>query len=1532
MKKRFKLIPLLLGGALVLSGCDNFSPNWPMKSPSPEEMSIDTPWVDYIIPATEIAFKKGETNLDLRKGDTHQFSFTVEPRDATLSALTWESDNPNVATVSNSGLLTAVGGGKANISLSSGDVKARALVTVTVPIENFVVTNNALDLDLYEEVQLNTTFSPEDTTQKGLSYEATGTGFTVSETGLVKAEAEGSGEIRVTNEALNKVEIVTVNISDKYNYISSFTLDGPDTIEVTKAGQLSYEIVGINPEVPASTLKNNSVSYAVKEGSEDLISVDANTGAFSAKEPGHATIIGSIYDERNKNTLTDEIEIEIFEVSATAISLDKTGTIELDNKDNSECQLTATYTLSDPSYEEPSRGHLEYISTDSSVAKVDDTGLITAVGLGANGSGKTTITVRDTKYNVSASVDVHTTIYAKTIQITESGPFYLDEKVVITANVNPVKTSDNLVWVYDDTTGHTFEEDGNKLTITCNNLTEPVQVHAYVGSGDNKVESNLIELTPVEREVDFEYGKVYIVGSANYKTSVSKDAGAEGSWQKAKYAYIMSDKTGHPTAKYEYKATIEFRENDLWKIRRNVTDWCDTECYTKDHEVNYKIGYYKTTVGAFAAGQMGVTADDNIIVKQPGKYDIYYAFYENENPEGWFEVYVEEHGMKLSSKSVHAKLTSPDPTVSKITASAYEGTLEAKEVDDSFISVAIDQLTGVISITPVALGETSFKVCDSVKEITVTVEIKEGSSAPSTSLYIRGSAANGWSDVSEDYVLKESEDTNNIGEILDVYLSEGDFKIANTDWSEEYGWDYDNRSTIAGKAAAKFSAGASDNNIRCNVAGYYNIYLTVNHYIFIDSVGGDDPATQSIYYVRGSAVGSWDALPANQMQTDSNPNNVAIIEGIHLDVGEFKIANADWSKEFGWDYDSRSTIIGGAKDNFAAGTSDNNIKCNVAGDYNLYLTVDNYISVELASVDPNFAITPTSATIESGESTVVTALNVTGDLAYSVTEGSASVIIDGSTATISSTNVGVNLISFSDESEADPIVFTLTVTAPVEKTRQYIETKSWFNDGGEGEHVYVYAFKEGSSPMQENKPFPGEDATWVKDLKDGKKLFYYDIAETFDTFIVSNGTYQTEDISIYSLSGDNCIYLNAEEGSSAIPVGHYPYSITLSSNAGTIESGESTNVTIDRYIGDITPVVTPTDSASVSITDDVATISSSTVGESVITFTDELGNSAVYTLTVETPSAKIRQYIETKSWFNDGGEDQHVYVYAFKEGSDPMQQNAPFPGVDATWVKDLDSDKKLFYYDISEKFDTFVVSNGTYQTEDIAISSLEGDNCIYLDADAGSSAIPVGHYDYSLKLSANSGTITTGGSTSVTFDRYIGEVTYEVSPEDSATVSITGGTATISSSTVGTSTITFTDGAGKEAVYTLTVNEAPDPSTTKMVYLQTKGFFNNGSSNQDVKVYCWNSENTSINNGWPGQSAQWVEDLHGSDEGKKIFSFEFDLTKYDSLIFVQIVDGNPVFQTVDINIASFGSDDTVYLNADNWTDASTPIPVGFYTR
>ncbi len=160
-----------------------------------------------------------------------------------------------------------------------------------------------------------------------------------------------------------------------------------------------------------------------------------------------------------------------------------------------------------------------------------------------------------------------------------------------------------------------------------------------------------------------------------------------------------------------------------------------------------------------------------------------------------------------------------------------------------------------------------------------------------------------------------------------------------------------------------------------------------------------------------------------------------------------------------------------------------------------------------------------------------------------------------------------------------------------------------------------------------------------------------------------------------------------------------------------------------------------------------------------------------------------------------------------------------------------------------------------------------------------------------------------------------------------ATVSITGGTATISSSTVGTSTITFTDGAEKEAIYTLTVNETPDLSEVKRIYFETKSFFNDGSGNQNVLAYCWNAS-THGDNVWPGVAMTWLKDL---GNGKKIFYIDINLSTYDHILFVKTVDGSPALKTADIDIAtSFVDKNTVYLTVDDWSGMDTGITVDFY--
>lgn len=314
---------------------------------------------------------------------------------------------------------------------------------------------------------------------------------------------------------------------------------------------------------------------------------------------------------------------------------------------------------------------------------------------------------------------------------------------------------------------------------------------------------------------------------------------------------------------------------------------------------------------------------------------------------------------------------------------------------------------------------------------------------------------------------------------------------------------------------------------------------------------------------------------------------------------------------------------------------------------------------------------------------------------------------------------------------------------------------------------------------------------------------------------------------------------------------------------------------------------------------------------------------------------KVSQFIETKSWFNAGGENEHVYVYAFKADSEPVVENAAFPGEEATYIRDLEDGKKLFSYDIEETFDTFVVvrvegETNSYQTVNISLASLEGDNCVYLNGDAAPSSvetkIEVGHYNYvyAFGLSSYEGEITVGGHVDVNLLNVTGEVTFEVDPENSATVVINGNVATISSETLGESSIVFADESEATATYTLTVSEAPD---SKVVYIQTKQFFNSGASNEAVLAYCWDSQSEG-NNTWPGEATTWVED---QENNQKIFSFEVDLEKYDMIMFVKTVDNVETLKTADIEVSAFTSENNcVYLDADNWTGLDVGITVGFF--
>ena len=153
-----------------------------------------------IIDAEQIVLNMEEIELNI--GETIQLEATILPEDTTDKTIIWQSSNNDVATVNDSGLITAISEGNAIITASNGDVSASCLVTVLTPIvdaEEIVLNMEEAELNIGETIQLEATILPEDTTDKNLLWNSSNQNVAiVSDNGLVTAISSGSATITVS--------------------------------------------------------------------------------------------------------------------------------------------------------------------------------------------------------------------------------------------------------------------------------------------------------------------------------------------------------------------------------------------------------------------------------------------------------------------------------------------------------------------------------------------------------------------------------------------------------------------------------------------------------------------------------------------------------------------------------------------------------------------------------------------------------------------------------------------------------------------------------------------------------------------------------------------------------------------------------------------------------------------------------------------------------------------------------------------------------------------------------------------------------------------------------------------------------------------------------------------------------------------------------------------------------------------------------------------------------------------------------------
>ncbi len=86
----------------------------------------------YVAPVSVTGVSLDKSELSLNEGDKATLTATVTPSDATNQNVTWSSDNIDVATVSDAGVVTAIAVGTANITVTTEDGGYTATCAVTV--------------------------------------------------------------------------------------------------------------------------------------------------------------------------------------------------------------------------------------------------------------------------------------------------------------------------------------------------------------------------------------------------------------------------------------------------------------------------------------------------------------------------------------------------------------------------------------------------------------------------------------------------------------------------------------------------------------------------------------------------------------------------------------------------------------------------------------------------------------------------------------------------------------------------------------------------------------------------------------------------------------------------------------------------------------------------------------------------------------------------------------------------------------------------------------------------------------------------------------------------------------------------------------------------------------------------------------------------------------------------------------------------------------------------------------------------------
>ena len=330
------------------------------------------------VSVTEVGLNK--TSTTLVEGETETLVATVMPENATDKSVVWESGNESAATVSQEGLVTAVGEGKATITVKTNDGGFSASCEVTVNKKVIAVTGvklSAASMTLREGDRgiLTATVEPANATNKNVEWWTTDldivsvTSAPGGSTGYVEARKAGKTTVTVKTENGEFSASCEITVEKKEVPVTGITIE-PSSLKLPVGD--TYSLI---PHVQPSDATNQDIKWL--STNESVATVNAE-GKVTAVAAGNAEI---------RAMLEGKFATCPIEVDNVTMTMKKTSymvILSLSKKINIESDIETNFTLD--------KSKITVVSADPLIATVDQD--LNLVAPGKTGKARVTLNYR----------------------------------------------------------------------------------------------------------------------------------------------------------------------------------------------------------------------------------------------------------------------------------------------------------------------------------------------------------------------------------------------------------------------------------------------------------------------------------------------------------------------------------------------------------------------------------------------------------------------------------------------------------------------------------------------------------------------------------------------------------------------------------------------------------------------------------------------------------------------------------------------------------------------------------------------------------------------------------------------------------------------------------------------------------------------------------------------------------------------------------------------------------------------------------